>query len=302
LVAALLAGRVAPDVLAQLAQGRLREKQEELKAALEGRVRAHHRFLLAQHLTHLDFLEEQVAQFDRQIETHLAGMEGTTRPEPPGGAPPGGAPPAEEPAEGSAEGLAVRQPATPEGASRPEAVPRALRQAPETPLSYTAAVQLLDPIPGIAERGAQAILAEIGTDMRRFATAGHLASWAGMCPGNNESAGKWRSGKTTEGNAALRKALTQAAHGATITKGSYFGALYRRLAARRGKRRAIVAVAHALLVTIYHMLFYQEPYRELGRDYYDERRKEGLIEHLVHRIEQLGYRATVELKPARQLA
>lgn len=279
---ALLAGTVAPEVLAKLAKGKLREKRAELEAALEGRVRDHHRFLLAQHLAHLDFLEEQVAQFDRQITAHMEAMgEASDEALPP--APPSSANPS---GDGAAE------------AGR--AVARALRVVPEIPLSYAEAVRLLDPIPGVAERGAQAILAEIGTDMRRFASAAHLASWAGMSPGNNESAGKRRSGKTTEGNAALRKALTQAAHGAKITKGSYFGALYSRLAARRGKRRAIVAVGHALLVAIYHMLLYQEPYRDLGRDHYDERRKEGLIEHLIQRIEKLGYRATVELKTVAQ--
>lgn len=272
----LVAGETAPEVLAHLAKGKLREKRPALEAALEGRVRAHHRFLLTQHLAHLDFLEEQIAHFDAQIEAQLAGLAG-------GAAPPPAASSGER--EGSNEAPEL-----------PTAARRRDRVEPETPLSYTAAVRLLDPVPGIAVRGAQAILAEIGTDMRRFATAAHLASWAGMAPGNNESAGKRRSGKTTDGNAALRKALTQAAHGAILTKGSYFGALYQRLVGRRGKRRAIVAVGHALLVVIYHLLRYHEPYRELGRDYYDARRKESLLEHLVHRIERLGYRATVELK------
>lgn len=270
ILAELLAGEEDPAVLAQLARGRLREKRAALEAALEGRVRAHHRFLLGQHLAHLDFLDEQVAHYDAQIEAHLTAQDA----EPPPAVPRGRDP----------------HPAA------PPAAPQRPRREPEAPLSYAAAVALLDPIPGVAVRGAQAILAEIGTDMGRFASARHLASWAGMAPGNNESAGKRRSGKTTGGNAALKKALTQAAHGAKQTKGSYFAALYQRLAGRRGKRRAIVAVGHALLVVIYHLLRYQEPYRDLGRDYYDQRRKESLVARLVHRLEQLGYRATVELR------
>lgn len=286
---AMLEGTVAPEVLAQLAKGKLREKRAQLEAALEGRMRDHHRFLLTQHLTQLDFLAELVVHYDAQIAGQLQRMDAAAGSPPPESAP-------AEPAAAAAVAEPRGEGAGAGPAPAPRAVPRSQQPLPERPLGYAAAVQLLDPIPGVAERGAQAILAEIGTDMRRFVSSGHLAAWAGVAPGNHESAGKRRSGKTTEGNAALQKALMQAAHGAKITKGSYFGALYSRLAARRGKRRAIVAVAHALLVAIYHMLLYHEPYRELGRDYYDDRRKEGLVEHLVQRIERLGYRATVELK------
>ena len=288
MLAAVLAGVEAPEELAGLARGRLKEKQAALVLALEGRVRAHHRFLIAQHLVHLDFLDEQIEQFDQQVEVQLGVCSVATAPPAPPTEPDG--------AEGPGD-AGERQPA----GRGDEALPPANRAGrsrwePETPLAYGPAVKLLDGVPGIAPRGAQAILAEIGTDMRRFPTAAHLASWAGMAPGNHESAGKRRSGKTTEGNAALRKALAQAAHGAKQTKGAYFGALYQRLAGRRGAKKAIVAVGHAIVVAIYSMLRYHEPYRELGREYYDERRKEGLVERLVKRIEKLGYTATVELR------
>ena len=114
-------------------------------------------------------------------------------------------------------------------------------------LTFTRAVELLDTIPGIDQRGAEVIVAEIGIDMSRFETAPRLAAWAGVAPGNDESAGKQRSGKTRKGNRPLRAILTQLAHAAVRTKGTYLSALYQRLAARRGKNRAIIAVAHAIM-------------------------------------------------------
>lgn len=296
----MLAGEETPEVLAALAKGRLKGKQEALQAALEGRIRDHHRFLLTQHLEQLDFLEAQVAAYDAQVVLHMERMDAAAQAEAAASAALASLPneavaaaPSPSPAAGSG---------SPEETASPGRRHPGDRIEPEAPLGYTAAVRLLDSIPGVGERVAQAIVAEIGTDMRRFPTAAHLAAWAGMAPGNNESAGKRRSGKTTEGNAALRKALTQAAHGAKQTKDSFFAARYGRLVGRRGKRRAIVAIGHGLLIVIYHMLRYHEEYRELGRDYYDERRKESLVEHLVSRIERLGYRATVELKTLPQAA
>jgi transposase len=159
-----------------------------------------------------------------------------------------------------------------------------------------AAITYLDTIPGVNRRIAQIILAEIGADMGRFPSAKHLASWAGLCPGNHESAGKRRSGRTRKGSRWLRQALTEAAHGAAHTKHSYLAALYHRIAARRGKKRAIIAVAHAILVIIYQLLTRQEPYRELGANYFDERERAGVERRLVHRLERLGY--TVVLQPA----
>ena len=115
-----------------------------------------------------------------------------------------------------------------------------------------------------------------------------------MAPGNDESAGKQRSGKTRKGNQVLRAGLTQLAHGAVRTKGTYVSALYRRLAARRGKRRAILAVAHSIMVSVFHMLTRNEPYRELGANYFDERRRHYTVDRLLSRIEHLGYRVHLE--------
>src|SRR5262245_32837495 len=129
--------------------------------------------------------------------------------------------------------------------------------------------------------------------MSRFETAPRLAAWAGVAPGNDESAGKQRSGKTRKGNRALRAILTQLAHAAVCTKGTYLSALYQRLAARRGKNRAIIAVAHVMMRSIFHMLSRQEPYHELGANYFDERRH-YTVDRLARRIEHLGYRVHLE--------
>ena len=147
------------------------------------------------------------------------------------------------------------------------------------------------------QRGAEMIVAEIGIAMARFGTAARLAAWSGVAPGNNESAGKQRSGKTRKGNQVLRAGLTQLAHGAVRTKGTYVSALYRRLAARRGKRRAILAVAHSIMGSVFHMLSRNEPYRELGATYFDERRRHYTVDRLTARIEHLGYRVHLEPLP-----
>jgi hypothetical protein len=138
----------------------------------------------------------------------------------------------------------------------------------------------------------------MGVDMRRFPSANHLTSWAGVAPGNRESAGKRFSGKTTHGNAALRKALVQAAHGACRAKDTSFKALYHRIAARRGRKRAIVAVARAILVVLYHVLLYQEPYRELGEGYLDERGREDTAKRLTQRLRKLGYEVSLSAAAA----
>lgn len=153
----------------------------------------------------------------------------------------------------------------------------------------------LDEIPGVARRAAEVIVAEVGMDMSRFRTAKHLASWAGMCPGNNESAGKRRSGKTRKGDRALRTVLTEAGHAAAKKKGSYLQAQYRRLAARRGKKKAAFAVGHSILVIVYHMLSHPErPFNELGGDYFDQRDRVGLEQRLVRRLQGLGHKVTLE--------
>lgn len=152
----------------------------------------------------------------------------------------------------------------------------------------------METIPGVDQRGAEVIVAEIGVDMARFETAPRLAAWAGVAPGNDESAGKQRSGKTRKGNRPLRAILTQLAHAAVRTKGTYLSALYQRLAIRRGKKRAIIAVAHSMMWSIFHMLSRHEEYRELGANYFDERRRQFTVDRLTRRIEHLGYRVHLE--------
>jgi transposase len=162
------------------------------------------------------------------------------------------------------------------------------------PSPFGEAVQRLATIPGIDERAAENILAEIGTDMGQFPTAGHLASWTGLCSGNRESAGKRQSGKTTKGNRRLRTTLVQVAWAASHTKDTYLAAQYRRLAGRRGKKRALVALGHTILVIIYHLLRDQTTYRELGPDYFDRLDTERLTRTLVRRLERLGHKVTLQ--------
>lgn len=159
---------------------------------------------------------------------------------------------------------------------------------------FEEAVALLDTIPGVARETAENIVAEIGTDMSRFPTPDHLASWAGVAPGNNESAGKKRSGRTRKGNKPLGVALNQAANAASHTKNTYLSAQYHRLAGRRGKKRAVVAVAHSILIISYFILQRHVPYFELGSDYFDKRRPETTVKRLVSRLEHLGYQVSLQ--------
>jgi transposase len=156
------------------------------------------------------------------------------------------------------------------------------------------AVQLLDTIPGVGETVAQIIVAEIGVDMERFPTDHHLASWAGMCPGNNESAGKRKSGKTTKGSRYLRAALVQAAWAASHQKGTYLAAQYKRLVKRMGKKKALIAVGHSILVIAYHVLQTRSSYQELGGDYFDRRNVDKQRKRLIRQLEGLGLKVTVE--------
>jgi len=156
------------------------------------------------------------------------------------------------------------------------------------------AVPLLDTIPGVGETVAQIIIAEIGVDMDRFPTANHLASWAGMCPGNNESAGKRKSGKTTKGSRYVRAALVQAAWAASHQKGTYLAAQYKRLVKRMGKKKALVAVGHSILVIAYHVLQTRRPYQDLGGDYFERRNVDKQRKRLIRQLESLGMKVTVE--------
>jgi transposase len=263
MLAAIVEGQTQPQTLAELAKGRLRDKRSELERALTGIVREHHRFVLAQHLAQIDFLEEQIERYDAQISQMMAQSTPTQTLPPP-------------PVQSTAA-------ATETATSAPAA----------TALSWEEAVALLDTHPGISRRMAEILLAKIGTDMSRFASAEHLASWAKVCPGNHESAGKRHSASSGHGNRWLRSALVQAAWAAVKVKHAYLGSFYQRLAARRGAKRAIVAVAHRILVALYHMLSKREPYHDLGATYLDERHKTNLIQRTIKRFAKLGYELTI---------
>jgi transposase len=159
---------------------------------------------------------------------------------------------------------------------------------------FAAAVETWNSLPGIDRITAWTMVAEMGPNMDQFPTVAHAASWAGLCPGQEESAGKRKSGRTRRGNVWLRRALTQAAWGASMTKGSYFKAFYHRLAARKGKKRAIVAVAHALLSTGYILLWTGRRFSDLGEDYFDRLDRERLTKRLVKRLEKLGHQVSIQ--------
>jgi transposase len=229
---ALTAGSTDPQVLSELAKGRLRKKLPELRKALEGRFRPHHRFMVGEILTHIDFLDEAIERISQEVSCRIV------------------------------------------------------------PFSKT--VEVMDLVPGINQRVAEGIVSEIGVEMNCFPTDGHAASWAGLCPGNNESAGKRKSGKTRKGDRWLRRYLIEAAWAASRKKGSYLSALYHRLVVRRGKKKAIVAVAHRLLVIIYHMLKDQGSYRELGPDHFNKVNAAHVQRHHVRRLESLGFKVILE--------
>jgi transposase len=158
---------------------------------------------------------------------------------------------------------------------------------------FEAQLRQLDTIPGVNQRAAEGIVAVIGTDMTRFPNANHLVSWGGMCPGSNESAGKRRTSRTRKGNPILRATLTQAGHAAGRSKNTYLGATYRRIAARRGRKRAAIAVGRSILEIAYFVLRDGVAYEELGVNYYDERKKDAVVRNAVKRLERLGYRVAI---------
>ena len=160
------------------------------------------------------------------------------------------------------------------------------------------ALRLLQTIPGVGRLVAEVIVAEIGVEMSRFGSEKHLSSWAGMCPGNNESAGKQKSGKTRKGSKSLRAALVQAAWAATHTKGTYLAAQYRRLVKRKGRKKALVAVGHSILVIVYHVLMRKQSYHELGGDYFEKHQRETYCHRLVKQLESLGMEVTLKELPA----
>jgi transposase len=263
---ALVAGQTDVTVLAELAKGRLRAKRAELEQALQGTLQPHHAFMIAQHLAHLDFLEEQIATFDAQIEMMM-----------------------------EVSGLPPAPPCTPVGGATAST---AQGQAPAVsatgPRGWRAAGMICDAVPGIGQRVAEIVVAELGTDMSRFPSAGHAASWAGLVPGQHESAGKRRSTRIRKGNRYLKAALIQAAQAASKGADTFLGAFYRRVAARRGKKKAIVALAHKILVIVYQLLKTGEVYHERGVAALDEHQKDRLLQRLQRRIVQLGYRVSLE--------
>jgi len=264
MLGAIASGTQEVEELVELAKGCLRRKRKELEQALTGQIRQHHRFLIANHLTHLDFLEEQIAVFDDQIASHIAQT-----------------PPI--------------APNTPSSTANCDQTPAACADYP--PVSWEKAITLLDTIPGVGRQTAELLLAEIGSDMTRFKSDAHLAKWAKLCPGNHESGGKRYSGRTGQGNNWLRSGLIQAAHAAVRCKDTYFQAVYQRLVRRRGKKKAIVAVAHRILKAAYHILLKQEVYRDLGANYLDSCRTDKVLNGLRRRIEQLGYQISLQPIP-----
>jgi transposase len=229
---ALIAGTTDPELLAELARGKLRAKIPALKEALEGRFEPLHALLIGAILAHLDFLDEQIERLTEAIGAQIAPFE--------------------------------------------------------------RAVELLCTIPGVQRRTAEVIVAEIGIDMSVFPTAGHLASWAGQCPGNDQSAGKRRSGRTRKGSKHLNAALKDAAMAALRTNDSYLQALYRRKKSQLGHGRALGAVKHSMICACWHMLTTGEVYNDLGGDYYARRDPERQTRRLVAQLERLGHTVTLQ--------
>jgi len=232
---ALVNGTRDPEVLAELARGRMRAKIPALKEALEGRFDHLHAVWIGAILEHIDFLDGQIASLTGAIGEQIAPFE--------------------------------------------------------------QAVELLCTIPGVQRRTAEVIIAEIGVDMAVFPTDKQLASWAGMCPGNDQSAGKRRSGKTRNGSKWLDWALEESAMAAIRTKDVYLAAQYARLRPRRGHKKALGAVKHSILIACWHMLSTGELYVDLGGDYFRQRDPEKITKRLVAQLESLGHKVILEEVP-----
>jgi transposase len=235
---AIIQGEQDSQHLAEMAHGKLRNKIPELQEALQGRVTAHHRFMLRELLDHFYFVESKMQRIEQEVAERLG--------------------------------------------------------------PFQSEVARLCTIPGVDRVTAWGLLAEIGMSMKQFPDAQHLASWAGLCPGSHESAGKRKSGKIRKGSLWLRRCLCQGAWAVSTKKNNYLSALYRRLAVRRGSKRATIAVAHKLLIIAYYILRDGTCYSDLGADYFDRLNPEGLRRRLTKRLEGLGFKVTVE--PLAQVA
>ena len=238
---ALIAGERDPEVLAELARGKLRKKIPDLQRALQGRFGDHHALLIGMSLDHIDHLEATMARLDDQIDVVFTA------------------------------------------------------NTNEAGVPFDRARDHLDTVPGVAKRAAEAILAEIGVDMSRFPTAGHLASWAGVAPGNNITGGKRGSGRTTKGDVWLGDILNQCAWAAARTRDTYPSAQFWRLARRIGKNRATMAVAHSILVICWHLITNDTDYEDLGGDYFTRRSDpDRHRDRLIEQLHGLGYRVTLD--------
>jgi transposase len=255
MLAALVAGERDPQVLAELAKGRLRAKIPALRQALRGRFGEHHALLIGLSLEHTAHLEAAIARLDDRVDEMFTD-------------------PPTTPTNGD----------TTSGDGQTEV----------TAIPFGRARDRLDTITGVGKRAAETIIAEIGNDMSRFPTAAHLASWAGVCPGNNITGGKRGSGKTTKGSVWLIDILTQCAWAAAHTRDTYLSAQFWRLARRIGKKKAAVAVAHSILVICWHLLTDDCDYDDLGGDWFTRRNTDRQRDRLIKQLTGLGYYVSLD--------
>lgn len=278
---ALLAGEQNPEILAELAHRRVQGKREQLVQALQGTLSEHHRFLVASQLRQVDFFDHQLRELDQEIAHRMGLSSGAHDPDGPDGTP--DLPTKEE---------------TPETPDPPEAAsstpPLAVQPPAPKPLSSATALRILDEIPGVNERIGAIVVAELGLEMDQFPDEAHLCSWVGLCPAAKISANKRLSTKTGKGNRWLRQALIEAANAAARSKDTFLSAYYQRLRKRMGHKKALVALAHRILIIIYHLLKEQQAYQELGPAHVDEKASEVAKRRALRTLEHLGYEVTLQ--------
>jgi transposase len=284
MLSALIAGQTDARNMAELAKGRMRGKIPDLRRALQGHLTDHHRFMLQELMTHVEFLEGQLVRICSRIDQtlHTLDHQPTTLPSP--------AAPDDEAASPDRDEGPVPTLAT---------LPRDANGHLLTPLTYHQSIALLDEVPGFAPLSLRLLLAETGTDMRPFPDAEHFTSWSKICPGLDQSGGKRKNASTGKGNRWLRAILGEMAWAAARTRETYFRSQFASLMRRRGKKRAVIAVAHSLLTVTYHMLATGQRYKELGVHWLDLRDPERVKKQCVMRLRDIGYRATLEpIEPA----